>query len=95
MHGRFWQKAYAGIHHFKEPLPLNSQKHAESVVIDPHTHTQTHKPNENTYTDVLKALEGRSYTFPPKPFHHVPQNSMAKHPAGHTFDYDISLFFSF
>lgn len=63
MHGRFWQKAYAGIHHFKGLLPLNSQKHAESVVID--SHTQTHQPYENTYTDILKGPE--EPTLSPKP----------------------------
>lgn len=37
--GRLCQKAFAGIQHFKGLVPLNSQKHAESVVIDSQMHT--------------------------------------------------------
>lgn len=33
----------------KGPLPLNSQKHAESVVIESNTHTQTHKASGDTH----------------------------------------------
>lgn len=56
MHGCLCQKAYAGIHDFKGPLTLNSQKQAESVVIDSHIHI--HK-------DFLKASQ--EDTLSPKP----------------------------
>lgn len=67
MHGRLCQKAYTGIHHFKGPLPLNSQKHAESVVIDSHTRTQTHRPYEDTHPEIsLRPLKDEP-ALSPKP----------------------------
>ena len=70
-------------------------KACESVVTDSHTHAQAQEPYENTHT-VHRPLKEELIPFIPNLL--LPsysQNTMAKHPAGRTFDYDIFLFHPF
>lgn len=86
--GLYWYSSFQRTIAFELPK-------ARWICCDRFTHSYTNTQTiwRHTSRDFLEALEGRACPFSQTlSFRHCSQNSMAKHPGGHTLDYDVSLF---
>lgn len=100
MHGCLCQKACAGAHHFKGPLPLNSKGGRKK---ERKRRLNASRPRRTSRTQAREALEDthaqisfgllKDDSTPPTPhphqallFHKCSHNSKAKHPSSHALE---------